>query len=104
MGATLNELQLMAASAAASGGQAPLGYQQLATLSSVIGLTPPAGATIAVLNPETKAVRWRDDGTNPSASVGMVIAAGGTYVYAGKLSTLKFIEAEASAKLNVSYY
>ena len=85
-------------------GQRPLGYQQVTGLSSAKALTPPAGANFAVINPETKSVRWRDDGTNPTGSVGMLIAADGEFTYQGDLAAIKFIETAVSAVLNVSYY
>lgn len=82
-----------------------LGYQQYETISSATGLTNiPKGATMALIVAETQGVRWRDDGTNPTASVGMPIAAGAYLNYDGDLNRVKFIEQTASAKLNVSYY
>lgn len=81
-----------------------LGYQQITGLSSAKGLTVPQGATLAVMTPLTQAIRWRDDGTNPTASVGMPIAAGAYFSYDGNLQNIKFIEQTASAELNVSYY
>lgn len=85
-------------------GLTPKGYQQITSLSSATALTVPAGATCAIIQPETKDVRWRDDGTNPTASVGMLLAAGYETFYTGTLSTIKFIETAASAKLNIAYY
>jgi len=90
-----------------------LGYQQLGTLTSSIGLTvpvrdPSTGLTVkanfALITPESKGVRWRDDGVAPTASVGMPLAAGVTLQYDGDLSKIQFIEQEATAKLNISYY
>lgn len=90
-----------------------LGYQQLATLSSATGLTVPSidpttGLTVkanfALITPETQAVRWRDDGTAPTSSVGMPLAAGVTLQYDGDLSKIKFIEQTSGAKVNISYY
>ena len=90
-----------------------LGYQQLATLSSAVGLTvptidPTTGLTVkanfALITPEAQAVRWRDDGTAPTASVGMPLAAGVTLQYDGDLSKIKFIEQTSGAKVNISYY
>jgi len=81
-----------------------LGYQQITSVSSASGLTPPQGATLALIVPETQAIRWRDDGTNPTASVGMPVAAGSYLSYDGDLNRIKFIEQSASAKINVSYY
>jgi hypothetical protein len=54
--------------------------------------------------PETQAVRWRDDGTAPSASVGMPIATAVALVYQGDLTTIQFIEQTSGAVLNVSFY
>lgn len=81
-----------------------LGYQQITSLSSATGLTVPVGATMAVIAPLTQGVRWRDDGTNPTASVGMPVSAGAYFNYDGDLKSIKFIEQTASAQLNVSYY
>ena len=81
-----------------------LGYQQITSLSASTGLTVPAGATLAVIVPESYAVRWRDDGTAPTGSVGMPLAIGTTLSYDGNLKNIRFIEQAASAKLNVSYY
>jgi hypothetical protein len=81
-----------------------LGYQQITSLSASTGLTVPSGATLAVIVPEAYPVRWRDDGTAPTGSVGMPLAIGTTLSYDGDLSRIRFIEQAASAKLNVSYY
>ena len=81
-----------------------LGYQQITSLSSAATLTVPTGARLALIQPETQAVRWRDDGTAPTSSEGMPLAAGETLPYTGNLSAIKFIESAAGAKLNVSYY
>ena len=59
---------------------------------------------IAIITPESQAVRWRDDGVAPTASVGMPLAAGVTLQYDGDLSQIKFIEQVGGAKLNISYY
>ncbi len=83
---------------------APKGYQQITSLASATALTVPTGAVIALIQAETQSVRWRDDGTNPEAGVGLVIAAGDTIAYTGSLSAFKVIETTGSAKLNVSYY
>lgn len=81
-----------------------LGYQQITSLSASTGLTVPSGATLALIVPETQNVRWRDDGTAPTASVGMPIFVGASLSYDGDLNRIRFIEQTASATLNVSYY
>ena len=86
------------------GQREPLGYQQITGLNTVKGLTVPEGTRLAVIQPETEDVRWMDDGTNPTSSVGISLAAGEEKRYTGDFSAIKFIETAASAKLNVSYY
>lgn len=82
-----------------------LGYQQINSLSAATGLTVPATATYAIIQCETQNVRWRDDGTDPTASVGMMLNVNpDVLIYDGNLRGIKFIEVAASAKLNVSYY
>lgn len=89
-----------------------MGYQQISDLSSAVGLTVPTltpngsntKANFALIIAETQNVRWRDDGVAPTASVGMLLVAGVPLQYDGDLSKIKFIEATASAKLNISYY
>lgn len=90
-----------------------MGYQQITSLSSATNLTVPGrspmGTTqsprLALLQCESQSVRWRDDGTSPTASVGMILNVGDQpYPYDGDLTKIKFIETAASAKLNVSYY
>lgn len=82
----------------------PLGYQQITNVSAAVGLTVPNGANIAMIRPNSKDVRWRDDGTNPSATVGTPLLAGETLTYEGDLRTIKFIETSASAALDIDYY
>ena len=89
-----------------------MGYQQITSLSSSTNLTVPARdlnglvgtPRIAIITPETQAVRWRDDNTAPTASVGMPLAAGVTLQYDGDLTQIKFIEQVGGAKLNITYY
>jgi hypothetical protein len=82
----------------------PIGYQQISTLTAAVGLTAPRGARGAIITVETQGVRWRDDGTNPTAAIGMPVAAGTTFEYNGDVTKIKFIEQAASAKLNVAYF
>jgi len=88
------------------------GYQQITDLSSASGLTIPATTpdglngkpVFALIVAEGAAVRWRDDNTAPTASIGMPLAIGVPLQYDGDLNKIKFIEQSASAKLNISYY
>ena len=89
-----------------------LGYQQITTISSSTALTVPTTdangskqqPVLALIVAESQAVRWRDDGTAPSASVGMPLAVGVSFVYDGDLTKIRFFEQAGGAKLNVSYY
>ena len=89
-----------------------LGYQQITSLSAATNLTIPqknlnglaGSARIAIITAESQAVRWRDDGVAPTASVGMPLAAGATLQYDGDLTRIQFIEQTAGAKINISYY
>jgi hypothetical protein len=89
-----------------------LGYQQITSLSGATALTVPTRdlnglnckPTIALITPETQAVRWRDDDVAPTSTVGMPLAVGVTLQYDGDLTKIQFIEQAASAKLNITYY
>lgn len=85
-------------------GSTPKGFLAVPDLSSAVGLTVPAGASYAIFNVTGQNVRWRDDGTDPTATVGMLLTVGQDYEYQGNLGAIKFIEVAASAKLNVSFY
>jgi len=89
-----------------------LGYQQITSLSSSTALTVPSvdlnglncRPVIALITPESQAVRWRDDNIAPTSTVGMPLAVGVTLQYDGDLTMIRFIEQVAGAKLNISYY
>ncbi|HDR8930420.1 TPA: hypothetical protein QDA84_000413 [Burkholderia vietnamiensis] len=87
-----------------AGSLAPVGYQQITNLTSAAALTPPVGARIASIQAEGGTLRYRDDGTAPTASVGMIISANGGVDYNGNLSAIKLIAATSGAIANVSYY
>lgn len=87
---------------------APRGYAQPAVAAAggiAVALTvPTAGATQALIVPSV-AVRWRDDGTAPTATVGMPLAAGESFVYDGSLAAIRFIaQGAAAGVLDVSFY
>lgn len=89
-----------------------INYQQITSLSSATNLTVPTldknglnqKPTFALIIAETQAVRWCDDGTTPTTTVGMPLAVGVPLQYDGDLSKIKFIEQVAGAVLNISYY
>lgn len=83
----------------------PKGYTQVTSLSSAAGLgTVPAGSAYATVQCEAQQVRWRDDGTSPTTSVGSIMNVGDTLIYDGEPSAIKFIEVTSGAKLNISWY
>lgn len=87
-----------------------VGYQQITALNASVGLTVPAAdvtgakCNAVLLQPEAQTVRFRDDGTAPTAAIGMILNTGlAPFYYDGDLSAIRFIETAASAKLNVLY-
>ena len=82
-----------------------LGYQQITTLGSAQALTVPEGTSLAIITPEVQAIRWRDDGVDPTAAVGYPLPVGAELQYTSKnIKQLKFIEQTAGAVLNIVYY
>jgi hypothetical protein len=80
-----------------------LAYYQVTGLSAVKGISGGNGR-VALIQALAQNVRWRDDGTNPTSTVGMRLAAGETMFYVGDLRKIRFIEEAASAELNLSVY
>lgn len=85
----------------------PLGHQQItaATLATAQTLTVPTGAVYALIQAASSTgvkVRWRDDGTAPTASIGMQL--GSDMWYCGNLAAIQFIREAAGVTLEVSYY
>lgn len=72
--------------------------------SAATSLTVPQMANLAVISVETQAVRMRDDGTDPTASVGFPLAASVPFTYDGDLARLKFIAQTGTAIVNVWYF
>jgi hypothetical protein len=82
------------------------GYEQVTALSTVKSLTSPNLGTGegVLLQAEGQDIRWRDDGTPPTAAIGMILKVGTTFEFRGNASQLRFIEATAGAKLNAYYF
>lgn len=84
---------------------APAGFTRITSLSSAVSLgTIPANTKLVLIQAETKDIRWRDDGTDPTASVGNLLVANSVFAYNGNASALKIIETSATATVNVSFY
>jgi len=81
----------------------PQGYYQVTGLSAAKSIAGGNGR-IALVQAVDQNVRWRDDGTDPTPTVGMRLFAGDSMWYTGDLRRVRFIEETASAELNVSTY
>lgn len=89
----------------------PLGYRQIAVSTSAVALASatggiPKGAQRAVIDVEANDIRWRDDGTAPTASVGMLAKANTIFELPSVTSINAFqaIRASADGVLNITYY
>lgn len=82
----------------------PLGYQQLTSLAASTALTVPAGTAVIQFRPAAQAIRFRDDGVAPTASVGFPVPVGEVFTYEGSFSQLRLIEQAASATVDVLFY
>jgi hypothetical protein len=85
-----------------------LGFQQITSLSAATALTVPAGARFCSIRAEAQNVRYRKDGTNPTAAIGEQLKAAAdqplTLSIESGMHQAKFIEEASAAKLNVHYY
>ena len=91
----------------------PMGDEQIAVSSTAIGFTAakiaPSGgpqAVYAIFSVETNAIRYRDNGLAPTASVGLPMASGSNWTVCGvtTISRALFIRQSADATVSVSYY
>jgi hypothetical protein len=80
------------------------GFQQVASFSAATGFTPPAGSTVCYIQPEGNAVRFRADGTNPTASIGTPLAVGAQLVETASLAAIRFIPQTGSASLDIECF
>lgn len=83
----------------------PLGYQQITGAAAATALTIPEGTVKILIKVETQAVRWRDDGVDPTAAIGYPLAVGTELIYeSGQPTQLKFIEQALGTVINAVYY
>lgn len=85
----------------------PKGYQQIIGAAAAVAGTVPVGTSVMVVTPEAQGVRYRADGTDPTAAIGVPINAGASWTFKGtqaQLLAIKFIEQAASSTLNFDYY
>lgn len=90
-----------------------MAYEQITVSSTAVGFTAatfaPAGgipADMAQITVETNALRYRDDGLNPTAAIGFPILTNTAYTVCGlaNIRTARFIRQSADGTLNVIYY
>lgn len=85
----------------------PSGYQQLAVSTSAVALTIPNQAVrMAIILIEDQPIRYRDDGTAPTSSVGTLIQNNVAIAVCGSaLSGFKAIRSGGTnASLSINYY
>lgn len=76
-----------------------------ATSLATIMTTVPLGTALLIISAETQAIRWRDDGVDPTATIGYPLAAGAELRYTARdLSRLRFISQVNGALLNIVCY
>lgn len=81
-------------------------YEQITVSTTAVGLTVPLKAKIAVVTVESQPIRYRDDTTDPTDTVGVLVSPGATLIVCShSLGRFKAIRQGGSdASLSVSYY
>jgi hypothetical protein len=64
----------------------------------------PSGTTKLLIQCAAQAIRWRDDGTAPTAAVGYPLATGVDLVFTGDFTRLRLIAQVAGAVVNLVAY
>ena len=86
----------------------PLSFEAITVTDTATGLTTiPATANKAIVTVETASLRYRDDGTNPTSTVGHFMRPGAVIFLTGRnaISNFNVIRTGAtSSKINVDYY
>lgn len=80
--------------------------------TGAVGAAAPGAAYGMLIQVESQAIRWRDDGGDPSAADGMLIspsspsvgAASFPAMYEGDIDKFRWIEVSAGAIVHISYY
>lgn len=83
-----------------------LGYQQIALAVGTVTQAPiaPPGTIVALLKVEGAPVRYRDDGADPTQSVGMPLTVGESLVYDAVMLDMRLTAQQPGAIVNIAYY
>ncbi len=91
-----------------------LGYCQMTSLATAKAVTTanctsgsaPTQSEHVILQicAESQAIRYRSDGTAPTASVGIPVPAGTCYQWSGDLRALQIIQVAASATVDIEFF
>lgn len=85
----------------------PMDFEQFTAeqMAEAVSLNPPTGATRAVVQATGgTGLRWRQDGQDPTAQIGMRIEAGAEREFIGNLGTILLIGEGENSSVGVSYY
>lgn len=93
----------------------PMGYCQITSLSSAVAIVTascstgsvPAQAIEAEICVSGAAIRYRDDGTSPTTSLGIPVGAGVCYPYSvseGGFGALFMIQQTTGATVDIAFY
>lgn len=88
-------------------GLKPKGFQAFTVSSTALALTVPSGTTRAIVTVEDQPLRWRDDGTDPTSTVGFLEPATSRFELYGysSLQNFKMIKDGATdSEVGVVYY
>jgi hypothetical protein len=88
-----------------------LGYGQIANIDAAVAVSTalaggiPKGTESIWIQAETQNARYRDDGTAPTAAVGMRLLTGSIYqISVAQAASMQVIGEVAGGKLNVTFY
>lgn len=84
----------------------PKGFEQLTVTTESVGLTIPHGTEMAIISQEGGNLRYRDDGTAPDETTGLVSSVGSMItICRNSLDRVRFYRVgDTDAVLNIAYY
>jgi hypothetical protein len=81
-----------------------LGFEQLELSTTPKSLAVPNGAAYAKIRANLFDSRWRDDGTDPTNTVGHILYEGKTITYIGDLRKMRFVSIPGTSYVSITYY